>query len=58
MRIPGLQHAVVALAITLIPAYARAAPVLATSYDMLNGNVGTYRYLGSDLQRCGMCHVQ
>src|SRR5258705_8453404 len=44
MRIPVLRRAVPVLAMTLLPVYAYAAPILPTSYDMLNGNTGTYQY--------------
>jgi hypothetical protein len=44
MRIPGLRRVVTVLAMTLLPVYAYAAPILPTSYDTLNGNTGTYEY--------------
>ena len=44
MRIPGLGCAVTVLGMTLLPISVYAAPILPTSYNMLNGNTGTYQY--------------
>jgi hypothetical protein len=43
MRSLGLRTAAI-LAATFLPAWAEAAPILPTSYDMLNGNSGWYNY--------------
>jgi len=43
MQIPGLRRAVTVLAMTLLPVYAYAAPILPASYDMLNGNTGSFQ---------------
>jgi hypothetical protein len=44
MQIPGVRRAVTVLAMTLLPVYAYAAPILPASYDLLNGNTGSYQY--------------
>jgi hypothetical protein len=53
MRIPGVLRAVTVLAIVLLPVCAHAALIVPTSYDMLNGNVGTWDYFDGSYNGAG-----
>ena len=44
MRMRIVRNAVMVLAVTALPLSAHAASILPTSYDMLNGNTGSYNY--------------
>jgi hypothetical protein len=44
MQLPRFASFVMAAGLVTLPVAASAAPILPTSYDMLNGNTGSYNY--------------